>query len=114
MGMKITLDGQLSTGVSTKLLPVDGAKVEICEIPSASYTPGSHNIQITHEKEGYNCYLLYCPQYGLAEGFYAYIKDEGVNTAELYVQNRTETTVTRSIGDTIWLCIPILVDEDDG
>lgn len=114
MVTKITLDGKLSTGVSTKLLPVDGAKVEICEIPSASYDPGSHVIQIKHEKEGYNAYLLFCPQYGIADGLFAYVKSQAINTVGIYVQNRNEEAVTMSLGETIWLCIPILVDDENG
>lgn len=110
MGMKITLDGQLSTGITTKILPVDGAKIEIQQEAEVAYTTGVQLKTIVHNKEGYNCYLLHCPQYGIEEDFFVYIWDVGTNQATLRIVNQG-AAVTRSIGTTVWLCIPIIVDE---
>ena len=111
MNGKITLTGQLSTGVSTKLLPVDGAVLEFQQESETAYAAGTQTVTISHTKEGYHCYLFHCPQYGIEENFFVYIWDIGTNTATLRIVNQGPA-VTKSIGTTIWLCIPILVEEN--
>ena len=103
---KITLNGQLSTGISEKLIPIDGSFIVFADIPSTTYVNGGQTQTITHTEEGYNCYLFYCPSYGIARDFFVYVKSKGVNTAELYIRNEGDE-VTGSIGLAMWLCVPI-------
>ena len=109
-GLKKILEGYASIDHTYSVL--QGARVEICEIPSNSYPPGITNIRLNHQKEGYESFLLYCPQYGIANGIFAYVRDSDVDTAEIYVQNRSDKTVTMSLGESIWLSCPILVDDN--
>lgn len=105
---KITLNGTLSTGVSTKLLPVDGAKIVAREEPTITVPAGDNVLTLTYEEEGYESYLFHCPQFGIANNLFVYTSTVVTNGAELYIRNSSGGTIQASIGHTLWLCIPIL------
>lgn len=108
MSCNCNCDKELASLKGTLSIPLEVTENIVVESqvePAVTYTHGQQVVTITHEKDGYDCYLFNCEQYGITDDFFVYIKDVNVDSANLIINNRGDE-ITGSIGTTLWLCIP--------